>query len=225
MHDKRVRGMRVAWAGEQGHLCIYLHGLTTARAWWKGKMMRALVEALIPNSKPWEWQYAGGEQVREWWLVRGEASSLPLFSFKCLRQTLYWKWPQCDLHLVRSCALLNITNTAATTDMATAEKPPSPCLFPSSHPHLDIPPPLGGHLVPNQACPLQHSSPSSILSTLLSGGGLHSGTRIQVIRHWLRILARAHSLEPNNGHCAMSSSTRITISSVEPGVTSSSTQI
>lgn len=72
---------------------------------------------------------------------------------------------------------LNNTNTAATTDMATAEQPPSLCRFPSSHPHLDIPPPLGGHLVPNQACPLQHSSPSSILSTPLSGEGIHSDTR------------------------------------------------
>lgn len=88
--------------------------------------------------------------------------------------------------------------------------PPSPYLFPSSHPHLDIPPPLGGHLVPNQACPLQHSSPSSPLSTLLSTSG-------DPLRHAAKdssdppLASCLSSLETNDARCVIPSSTRITI--------------
>lgn len=202
--DKRVRGMQVVWAGEQGHLCIYLCSLITVRAWWRGRMRRVLVETRIPNSTPSQWYYAGGEQVPVWFqrVMFGQRWGLVLFNsiWNSLTGRIRFAPEQTGngrdliLHLVRSAQWFIGTNTAATTDMATAEQPPSLCLFPSSHPHLDIPPPLGGHLVPNQACPLQHSSPPAILSTLLSGvGGIHSDTRIQVIRHRLPIWARALS--------------------------------
>lgn len=88
--------------------------------------------------------------------------------------------------------------------------PTSPYLFPSSHPHLNIPPPLGGHLVPNQACPLQHSSPSSPLSTLLSTSGdpLRRAAKDSSDPPLASCLS---SLETNDARCVISSSTRITI--------------
>lgn len=230
----------VVWAGEQGHLCIYLCSLITCARLMEGEDDESAGGDSHSKFKPSKWYYADGEQVPVWfqWVMFGRRWGLV---FLLLNRVAHFKFPHqtntrctCVKQTANGRDVIYISyilcnNSSACWTVPTLRRqqtwqPLRNLPFHAS----SLPPILTSTFLPHwediwsptrpALCSSPPLPPSSPLFFQGEGSTQTHGARIQVIRHWLPLWAGALplslSLKTNDGHCATCSSTGITISSV-----------